>query len=246
MQFDFAVPANGAQRIEVSGTFFKYKSGTGPIRVTTSKGGYLDLMPGQGVSSLSFSGLSVQDRSGGANAGVILAGAFEFKDDTINGAIALAEPYLSVNQNQRDYLASLQPVVTAGQYSVASLYNPVGSGRLIVVDRLSFSIGGPSTPYGVNVAVGATIPTTLTTAGIVNKRAGGGVPVGAKISGDNVAQPSTNGMSLVRQIASQVNTFQDYLLSRPIVLPAGQGLMVSAYQLAASMTVNFEFSEVSQ
>jgi hypothetical protein len=89
MQYDLNLAPGAAQRIEASGRFFKYVSGQGKIRVTTSSGGQIDLMPGQGVWGVDFNGLSVQDRTGTGNVGVLVAGAFEFRDDTVNGAVSV-------------------------------------------------------------------------------------------------------------------------------------------------------------
>jgi hypothetical protein len=83
MQYDLNLGAYGSQRLEVNGRFFKYVSGTGKIRVTTNKGAVIDLAVGQGVWGEEFSALTVQDKSGAANQGVLLAGSYDFRDDSV-------------------------------------------------------------------------------------------------------------------------------------------------------------------
>jgi hypothetical protein len=83
MQYDLNMVPNGSQRVEVSGRFFKYTSGAGKIRVTTNKGAVIDLTVGQGVWGEEYSSLVVQDRSGAGIVGTILAGNYDFRDDTV-------------------------------------------------------------------------------------------------------------------------------------------------------------------
>jgi hypothetical protein len=94
MQYDITLGAYGVQRIEVAGRFFKY-IGVGKIRVTTSKGGSIDLQSGQGVWGEEFNGLTVQDRSGSPNSGVLLAGSYDFRDDTITGRLMVENTNLT-------------------------------------------------------------------------------------------------------------------------------------------------------
>jgi hypothetical protein len=83
MQYDLNLNANGSQRLEVAGRFFKYTNGAGKIRVTTNKGAVIDLTVGQGVWGEEFQSLTVLDRSGATNNGVLLAGSYDFRDDTV-------------------------------------------------------------------------------------------------------------------------------------------------------------------
>ncbi|MCL6484930.1 MAG: hypothetical protein I4O49_12305, partial [Janthinobacterium lividum] len=91
MQYDFNLSPGGAQNLDVKGRFFKYRSGTGAIRVRASKGGYVDLLPGQGVRGFDFESLTVADRSGANNVGVLIVGDFDFQDDRIAGTVDVVD-----------------------------------------------------------------------------------------------------------------------------------------------------------
>jgi hypothetical protein len=247
MQFDFALSANASQRIEVSGSFMKYKTGAGPIRVTMSNGGVLDLLPGQGVRGVAFSGLSVKDMSGGANAGVLLAGNFEFTDDTINGAVALADPYLAVLQSQRDYIASVV-CPPGGGNACGTLVNIAGSGRNVVVERVSVCSIDFTALFAM-LSVGTFVPSGLQTSSIQNKKLGGAAPVGARISAAQQSNPTPTPPNVMCREVSSTGTGGtiEVVFRRPLVLPPGYTLAVSNWNIAGNgISVNFEFSEVLQ
>lgn len=134
MQYDFNLPPGGALNLDVKGRFFKYRSGTGPIRVRASKGGYVDLLPGQGVWSLDYDSLNVQDRSGGNNAGVLIAGDFDFHDDRIVGTVEVVDGGRARTLAGLAYFAyGSMSTSTAGKRANVILWNPIGSGKSVTV-----------------------------------------------------------------------------------------------------------------
>lgn len=244
MQYDFGMAANSSQRIEVAGSFFKYKSGSGPIRVLTSVGGYIDLVPGQGVSGLSFSGLSIKDMSGAPNVGIIVAGKFEFTDDTITGSLAIADPYVATLNNQRDFIGSVDSQVATGNYNLTGISNAAGSGRNLIVDRCSFVQTGAGT-VGFNLQMGPFASAAPIVTGMANKKAGGAAPVAARLLADSSAGLIVvAGMTLVVHSAGQTSVPQVFEFKKPIILPPGYALFSAPSVLNASVSGNFEFSEV--
>lgn len=134
MQFDFTLPANGAQQIDVVGRFVKYVGGTGKIRVRIDKGGYVDLLPGQAVRNVQFSQITISDRSGAGNVGIVLAGAFDFQDDRISGTVDVVDGGRTRTVSGQAFTGyASQASTIAGQRAIIGLSNPAGSGvRLIV------------------------------------------------------------------------------------------------------------------
>jgi hypothetical protein len=144
MQFDINLGANKSQHLDVSGTFLKYKSGTGPIRVRLNGGGYIDLVPGQGVSNVKFDNVDVQDRSGLTNTGTILAGNYDFRDDNVNiggGSLNLGEIAADMYQSNWTNTAAM----TAGQVIeiVSAAANVRGIRVHQVIANESDPAGGP-------------------------------------------------------------------------------------------------------
>lgn len=141
MQYDLNLAANGSQRLEVNGQFFKYTSGAGKIRVTTNKGAVIDLVQGQGVWGESFSALTVQDRSGSANPGVLLAGSYDFRDDNVNigGAVQIGNdashrvPIESMDAPTNCYITNAS--IAAGTNAVITVVDPSLNVRGVVVSR---------------------------------------------------------------------------------------------------------------
>lgn len=129
-------------QIEVKGRFFKYRSGIGAIRVRASGGGYVDLLPGQGVRNVAFDSLTVQDRSGLQNVGVIVAGDFDFQDDRISGTVDVVDGGRARTIGGVAFMGYANAGSAAGQYSTSQLWNPPGSGVRLVVEQVSISSNG--------------------------------------------------------------------------------------------------------
>ncbi|MEH6434243.1 hypothetical protein [Massilia sp. DD77] len=145
MQYDFQVTAGGAQRIEATGRFFKYISGIGRVRVTTSKGRVIDLIPGQGVWGEEFTGLSVKDLSGAGNVGVILAGDFDFRDDTMyagEGTFKTNSDYSTITEGGNCYVGGtrLGAGVGAGYMVFGGLANPASAVSTAYVEQLNVAV----------------------------------------------------------------------------------------------------------
>lgn len=155
MQFDFNVGPNQSQHIDVVGSFVKYKGGAGTIRVRLNGGGYIDLLPGQGVNGVNFTSVDVQDRTGAQNAGTILAGIYDFRDDRITGTVEVID-------GGRGRTLAGQCYATGGGYSGATatdypyliLNNPAGSGRRVIVEEAFCTYLGVATGY-VTAFIGA-------------------------------------------------------------------------------------------
>jgi hypothetical protein len=164
MQYDLNLLPNGSQRLEVSGRFFKYVSGAGKIRVTTSKGAVIDLIVGQGVWGEEFSSLVVQDRSGAANVGVLLAGNYDFRDDTvaINGAINVGNSTANRVQVQDIISYSGNFSDTGLVTATTSIVPAAGNVNGVYVDLFSVALssaGGTAT--AVQLLAKATAPVAL-------------------------------------------------------------------------------------
>ncbi|MGK5073243.1 hypothetical protein [Janthinobacterium sp. ZB1P44] len=139
MQYDFNLPPNGGQVIDVKGRFVKYRSGNSSIRVRMSNGGYVDLLPGQGVWGVDYAGLTVQDRSGANNAGSIIAGDFDFRDDRITGTVDVVDGGKARVITGRAFSGAVAITPNAGQFGTLSLFNPAASPSRVMIEQLVIS-----------------------------------------------------------------------------------------------------------
>lgn len=235
MQYDFNLPANGGQVIDVKGRFVKYRSGTGPIRVRLSKGGYADLMPGQGIFETAFDSLTVNDRTGAQNIGVILAGDFDFRDDRITGTVDVVDGGKSRTIANQAFMGGAAIVGAAGEYSYVQLLNSSASTR-VVVKAVVISV---VVAQGVGIA-GYSTPLTTLVASAQSKMVGGAASASQlRIKGDVAAIGAAAFVNPnIVAGAPFVFTFQE-----PIVLMPGQGLIARGSVVNSFLGCNFEFTE---
>lgn len=240
MQYDFNVAANQSQVLDVKGRFFKYKSGTGMIRVRATSGGYVDLLPGQGVWNTEFSSLTVTDRTGLQNAGVLLAGDFDFHDDRITGTVDVVDGGRTRTLAGTAFAGAFATTPTAGQYTVIGLWNPPGSGKNAYIEQIivSANVAGE---FGI-VVNNAQVVNNVGGPGNPNaKRAGAAASV-CQYTRASQAAGGTPGQLLLDSysIANQAFPFR---FIEPIMLPPGYGLGLSHAVANASvilMTEHFE------
>lgn len=237
MQFDFNLSANGGMNIETAGRFVKYVRGTGKIRVRFDKGGYIDLLPGQGCTGLDFSRLTVEDRSGALNAGVLLAGAFMFQDDRISGTVDVVDGGRTRTLAGQAFYGSVGIASAAGNNGHVGLLNPGASGLRVTVS--GFLVTLTADGY-VNVSGMANVLTTLAGYG-KNKKVGGADSV-SQLRYESV--PSTYYQTNPPMVClfAKAGVLVPQVFKEPIVLEPGQGLLMYT-GTGANMNTSFEYLE---
>lgn len=245
MQHDFTLPPNGTQQIDVVGRFFKYKAGAGLIRVRTTKGGYIDLLPGQGVENEAFTSLTVQDRTGLANTGSILAGDFSFRDERISGTVDVVDGGKNRTMANQAFSGVIVMTPAAGQFSNLCLFNPVGSGKNIYIEQFLISSNGAGEIGGYIAGVQAP-----------NNVGGSDYGKSKKAGGPNsVCQTTTNsavsvnafaaGNKLVLDAYVQSNLTLPIKFSEPILIAPGYGFILTHLVVNATLISTIEYFEES-
>jgi hypothetical protein len=236
MQFDFNVGANQSQHIDVVGTFLKYKAGTGTIRVRLNGGGYIDLMPGQGVNNVNFTSEDVQDRTGAQNTGTILAGIYDFRDDRISGTVDVVDGGKARTAQGIAFYAYVNAAKSAGNFAHSQLWNPVGSGKNLIVEKVMLTNGSVATLQSLRYG-GVAMPTLGTPP--VNKKLNGPASVAQCRSDLNAAQ---SGAIMFNSYVS-ANLLLPLVPNEPIVVPPGNGIMAVGGEVGNDAPVTFEFYE---
>jgi len=239
MQYDFALAANGGQQIDVKGKFFKYISGIGRIRVRINKGGYVDLLPGQGVWNVDFETLNVSDRSGAVNAGTILAGDFDFHDDRITGTVDVVDGGKYRTKAQIAYSSSVRAGNVGAMFATVQLWNPPASGKNIVVEAIGVTsvLGGT---IALLAASNSALANLRATPGSKLKQAG----VAASVAVTRYEQLAAQGIvTSDLQYAMGANSNVDKKLVEPIVITPGYGLNVSSETANVDIAASFEYYE---
>jgi hypothetical protein len=236
MQYDFNLGPNTSTTIEVAGKFFKYKSGAGVIRVRTSKGGVVDLLPGQGVWNVDFTGLTIADRSGIQNVGVILAGDFDFHDDRITGSVEVIDGGRARAKNNTACMGYAGQPKAAGMYSQVQLFNPATSGNNLFVGQVSFYSNG----------IGGVLMARFDTPLESFVRNGGRKHLGYPNSSAEL-RTNTNAIQQIMTVpgpmaaidaATKVMKFIE-----PILIEPGRGLILTANNVNEDIGGTFEFFE---
>lgn len=246
MQYDFSMNASGAQVIAALGSYVKYKSGLGAIRVKFSTGGYVDLTPGQGVRlDKSFNTLNVEDRSGAGNQGVLVIGAIDFQDDTIVGSVYVIDNSVASTLASKCFLGALDgAIATGGNYAAHYLTNPTASGKNVIVESLSASSTAAAGSLAIH-AITAGVPGGGAVSA-VNKHvySGGGVPSIAQMwkAEETAATYVLLGPALRRQ-RLPANDVREIRFAEPIIIRPGVTLAVVFGTTITTTTVNFEFRE---
>ncbi len=249
MQFDFTMAANGGQRIEAIGKFVKYSTGVGLIRVRMSGGAYVDLLPGQGIWGVDFSGLEVSDRSGAANSGVILAGNFDFRDERISGNVLVSDDSSYFTEQGASYIGTGNSNATAGaNYNQVSLFNPAASGKNILVQKIIIApqSGNYNGMWAQSAAVSPYVSAGLA-ATTKNKKVGGAASAGQIWQNSPGTLPAlADRMCEYYSFGASIGPVHMLSESDDILLPPGAALIVGDTTAVATVKyVCFEWREVA-
>lgn len=239
MQFDFTLAANGSQSIEVAGRFIKLVSGTGKIRVRFDKGGYIDLLPGQGCTGLDFSRLTIEDRTGAGNVGVLLAGAFMFQDDRVTGDVSIIDGGKNrAIANNAFVCAGSVATSGAGNVAQTQLWNKSANKRLILE---AFTVSSQTAGGAGFGECTVALPTFLRNA--KNKRTGGA----ASAAGESRINAATTALIGLTESYGDLNLGANaqftYVFREPIVIEPGFGFSVWHGATNVDLRCFYEFFE---
>lgn len=235
MQYDFTLAPNGAQVLEVSGSYFTYKNGTGPIRVTSSGGAVVDLLPGQGMSAVKFDRLTVKDLSGAGNVGAILAGDGAWRDERIAGTVDVVDGGKARTIAGLAFIGYAYCFSGATKYAHVQLFNPQGSGRNLHVGQVGFY---SSTAVAQGIVLGAnSTPLDLLERKGANKRIGGAASVAEVRTKIDVTHLTNSPMAA---LAKELTTLK---FLEPIMVPPGWGLILLNAAPGEDIGGTFEYFE---
>jgi hypothetical protein len=234
MQYDFALTPLGGQIINARGRFFKYRTGNGLIRVKLTDGAVIDLLPGQGVSNRNFESIEIIDKSGAINAGTILAGDFDFRDERITGTVDIVDGGFNRTKAGQAYMSG--PGVSGADYSEVQIWNPAGSGKVLIVEAMTFSSNLASQiDFGIStVQLGTAYLAPL------SKLAGGAASVALARVQNTAVRSAIQPLGLVLVQANGTEVVQ---LREPVLITPGYGLTSQNVNTNRSVLSTFEFIE---
>lgn len=138
------------------------------------------------------------------------------------------------------YSAAANIAAPASNYPYGQLWNPVGSGRRIVVNQASVSLaatGGASLYWGT-----AQFPTDVSAAAIASKKSQAAAATGQLRTTIGTAQPAYPYGQL-QGLGGTPGLYSVWKPTEPVIVMPGFGLNVVGGVIATGMAVNFEWFE---
>lgn len=160
----------------------------------------------------------------------------------VDGTVSVDGTVEVIDAEQSKVLAGAAFVVAgvwgavAGQYAHAQLWNPVGSGKHLVVRSIVASAGAAA-----GVVLNGYMSTQLTT--LVKNAAS--KYVAAPVSASELRSQSSATLLFtgMGSIEAQANQGGEMLRAAPLILPEGYGVAVAPYQVNTALSAQFEFEE---
>jgi hypothetical protein len=171
--YDFTIPANGSFQLNVEGEYVRIMSSTGNVELVTETYRIGPIAAGQGQANTPFKRLTINDKSGVANKGVILVAASDFVDQRIAGEVSIIDGSKYRVLAGGAFTAHLFAPASAGNFSGVQIWNPSTSGKNVIIEQII--------PYITNglslqiLMVSVQLPGGVA-ANTGNKRSGGPLP----------------------------------------------------------------------
>lgn len=154
---------------------------------------------------------------------------------TVSGTVAVINGELAKVKAGYAMLGGITVAGVAGQYSYAQLWNPAGSGKNLILNKVSMS--GPAGTFGAgrhNVAL------TIAGPSVQSKLIGGSVGVGVMRYQNT---PVAIGTDMFFNQIGVSGDAKEFSFSEPLVIPPGNGLHLFAGALASNLYANFQWNE---
>lgn len=250
MQFyDIKIAPNGVRQIDVQGDYVYFLEGSAggadvTIRLRNQTGADAILLrPGQayktGVGGYT-KWIIENDKGEGTIVGKLLMGEGAFYDNRISGSVEVIDGGKARTMSGAACIGLFGAPQGAGQYSSTQLWNPPGSGKLLVLEQV-ICVSGVSTGF---VHAKTNAPLSGAGAQLVKKNfADPTSPTGIARVQASAAPPTNLGGVIL--INSPVNVSSIFRPIEPIVIPPGYGYCIYGQNLNADLTTSYEWYEES-
>jgi hypothetical protein len=180
---------------------------------------------------------SIKNRKGEAQiTGLIIMGEGEFQDNRISGSVEVIDGGKNRTRAGLAFWSAAYISTAAGQYPTVQLWNPLGSGRVLVIEQIivSAAVSGSIRAGLLNAAIGASALQAT------NKLTGGP----ASYSDVRTADLPNKPYQTMFDFFIQAGVPQVIRLSEPLILTPGNGFCIHAGAAAGqAINNNIEFYE---
>ncbi|TFE36541.1 hypothetical protein E2553_43215 [Paraburkholderia dipogonis] len=247
--YDINLPAGGTQTIEASAQicdFLSSGSAFDQIEVRPNfTQGAATLKLGQGFDFGSIvERWLIVNKGATAIAGQVMLSTAGFRNFRISGDVNVLDNGMSRTLTNQTFLAQGFRAADTSNRCHVQLWNPVGSGKVLIVE--SINAVSTSGQWLTNVGFANAIlptPTDITASSIGSKLAGGVLGV-AKVY-NCMSAGGQVGVALAA-LAGQAALPSSQNFKEPVVVPPGWGLIQSCVQINTALQAGFEWYEQAQ
>lgn len=242
--YPFNVAVGQSATVNTQGSFLYYESASAggvdsSIKVKSDKGDEFVLKVGQGAQ-VKFTRLYISNNLGqGAITGNLVLADAGFIDHRVVGTVEVLDGGKNRVMAGISFCGNAQQSGAAGQYPIVQLWNPAGSGKNAIVERLIVASSVADTPY-VGYLNGA-LATVLNPP--INKKLGVAIATVMQMRSDI---PAAFALPAVQQMIGLFLPVSQSLLVpsiEPIVVPPGCGLVVAAGSNNRTINATFDYFE---
>jgi hypothetical protein len=248
--FDLSIAPNGMRELQVQGSYVYFLDGSAggaDATIALRKGAGSDsilLKPGQAIKLPDAGGFDTRwiisnYRNQGTIIGTLLIGDGEFFDNRISGTVEVIDGGKARTLGNIAFSAPSYCGAVAAQYAYAQLWNPVGSGKNIVISQLNASSASAGAIHFVKETV---MRPNLNAAQPINKKIGAAQASVVQMRRENTTV--LNSDDLAWQYVSANASFL-YRLTEPIVVPPGTGVAIFNGAVGSDSGATYEYYEES-
>jgi hypothetical protein len=242
--FPISIAADASTRRDAAGSFLRYVSGDAGgadqrilVKPQGGAGGAVILYPGQTVRlPASVSSWQIENYANAATiTGTVAIGDGAIEDDRITGEVSVIDGGRSRTLSGAAFSVGVVAAGSVGNYAHAQILNPSGSGKVITLTQIRFSLSGAGAISGLRY------DTALATlyGSPPSKRIGGAASAAECRSEANASTLGT-GLVMVAAYAPASQEAPPLVLTEPIVLDAGKGFLVRANVTATNLAATFQ------
>jgi len=242
--YDFTLAPNGVREIPCEGTYFRYYSGSAggadeSILIKSDTQGVVTILrPGQSIKMpINVKTWRMANNKGaGTITGIVVVGDGEIQDSNVAGTVSVINGEIArVKANQSFMAVELNPAV-AGQYGMVQLWNPVASGKRLILNKISVFSQVAAMGYGL-----FKYNTALTLQGnAASKLSSGALSSGEMRTGSNVALVGNQyaNFGLIGATESK-----DFPFSEPFVIEPGWSIYLCPAAPNTSAYTTYQWNE---
>lgn len=241
------IPANGQWPIGMAGNELSITKAEYPVRVELRRGGQVigeasGVQPGDYIRGMDFDYFRIINGANSQEIGISVSSGSSGSNRVV-GEVSVISGEVTRSKAGSSFVAGMYCAADVGKYSAVQLFNPVSTGKRLIVNQLIMSLdsgSGGGTIY-LRDSVAAMGALFAASPNALSKLLGGGVSVAENRFAAGAVQVGTF-LTHINVIAFE-SIIYDF--REPIVVMPGHGVIVSSAAVTVGIVVSANFWEES-